>query len=109
MKDEAKRFQNQPWYIKLWRFRWYLLIPFEAVYWFLIDEIRQPKDKLDFKIHWSVAIGLAQHRMKWFYTADEVISQFKFKQLKSYNYDPLTIDNEYYPIRSASKEKLDNN
>lgn len=61
------RFQNQPWYIKLWRYRWYLTIPPTAVYlwWYNGAEFT-------FKNCWRMAKGLAQGPMLWYYTLEEV-------------------------------------
>lgn len=59
------RFQECGKIEQIWRYRWYLGIPFEAVY----NYVRGVKD---FKLHWKLAVGLAQSRMKWYYTSEEV-------------------------------------
>lgn len=53
------RYQHQNWYIKLWRRRYYLLIPFTAY------SIWKTGEK--FKVAWSLAIGLTQVKMNWLY------------------------------------------
>lgn len=61
------RFQNQPWYIKLWRYRYFATIPFYAIHlwWWNSPEF-------DFKCCWGIATGMAHGRMKWYYTWEEV-------------------------------------
>ena len=60
------RFQNQPWYIKLWRTRHYIIVPFET----LVNKIRSPKEP--WGLLWSIVIGFAQSRMEYYYTWEEV-------------------------------------
>ena len=65
MKDKNDRFQNRPWYIKLWRYRYYIKIPFIAGRMF----IKSP----DIRGHcWSIATGLVQCDMNWLYDWDEI-------------------------------------
>jgi hypothetical protein len=66
---KENRFQNQNWLVKLWRRRWLILVPFEA----LMIWIRN-KDDLWFKDCWGIAHGLAHMpgRMNWIYDWDEV-------------------------------------
>ena len=82
----ANRFQNKPWYIKLWRYRWYIPIPFKATRsWLhgLILDIKEPihshNRALSFKTCWSIHVGMAQGDMEWFYTMDEVMGDFRSK------------------------------
>ena len=58
------RYQHQPWWVKLWRRRYYLMIPFMALRlrWF---------GEMDGH-NWDVAIGLAQVDMKWYYESHEI-------------------------------------
>ena len=64
---ELDRFQYQPWYVKLWRYRHYMGIPYSALnMWFHTRN----DDDLNFKNCWSIAIGLAQVKMKWYYSWD---------------------------------------
>jgi hypothetical protein len=60
------RYQFQPWYIRLWRRRHYLPIPWVA----LRIKLRHPDDHWD--MAWSLAKGLAQCRMKWTHTWAEL-------------------------------------
>ena len=72
----ANRFQSQPWYIKLWRYRWYLTIPHVTIRCWWV-EWRRPLDdeddwKMTFAQSWGLAKGLAQIPMGWWFTMDEV-------------------------------------
>ena len=82
---EKKRFQNCNVFGKAWRFRWYLLIPFEFIFHYLVglkigrDEIIEGEvihtDKFDVahpSLTWQLLKSQAQYRMKWYYTAKEV-------------------------------------
>jgi hypothetical protein len=70
MKTEDDRYQYQPWHIKIWRKRYYILIPFEAVRIYT-------RGKLCFRNAWKLAKGLAQSKMKWFWTMGEVNERFR--------------------------------
>jgi hypothetical protein len=73
--NKDKRYQNQPWYIKLWRRRFYLLIPYRTatIYWYN----RKEEDKISFKNCYSIAIGLAQVNMNWVYDWEEIKDERK--------------------------------
>ncbi len=58
------RYQNQPWWVKLWRRRHYLMIPFIALRLRWFNEL----DGMD----WGVATGMQQIKMRWYYTSEEV-------------------------------------
>lgn len=71
------RYQNQPWYVRWWRCRHYLGVPWTAwklhrSYW--VDEKTGERDDedLDWRTCWSIAIGLAQGPMNYYYTWEEV-------------------------------------
>jgi len=67
------RFQNQPWYIKLWRYRYYLTIPWETLHtWFA------SKGEESLYICWSISIGMACVRMKWTHTMEEIMDEHKW-------------------------------
>lgn len=70
MSNKADRYQYQPWYVKLWRRRHYLPIPFQAARMYLAT--RKQRRPLSFRNAWSVAIGLAQVRMIWLHDWDEL-------------------------------------
>ena len=76
-----KRFQECPWYIKLWRYRWYLAIPFMAFDMWVKNVLDQPFDEdLPFKNAWGIATGIVQMKMGWYYTSEEI--KEKFDRLK---------------------------
>lgn len=82
MKDplrQENRFQNQNWLVKLWRRRWLILIPFEA----LMIWVRN-RDELPFKHCWGIAHGFAHMpgRMNWIYDWDEVKGMLEEKILQ---------------------------
>jgi len=64
-KQLEQRYQFQPWYIKLWRRRYYLTIPFLTLSVWL-------KSRKQFLLIWSLSIGMVQGKMRWYYTMDEV-------------------------------------
>ena len=90
-----KRFQECNWVEKLWRYRWYILIPFKWVWYMYIksfvvigteindesgfvedtDETYNPKGKE----LWKLLIGIAQGKMNWVWTYEEVFGRIKEK------------------------------
>ena len=93
-----KRFQECNWLVKLWRYRWYIPIPFKWIYFMYIqpfivietefdeekncivdtEEVYNPRGKN----LWKLLVGLAQGPMKWYYTSEEVFSMFEDKMDK---------------------------
>jgi len=90
-----KRFQECNWVEKLWRYRWYLLIPFQW-FWYMYIKLfvvlETKRDELSGHIEdtgetynprgknlWRLLIGIAQGKMKWYYTSEEVFAKFKEK------------------------------
>lgn len=86
-----QRFQCQPWYIKLWRYRWYIPIPFKATFWWLKNKF-SGREQERFYFFWSIAIGLAQSPMEWYHTMDEVFG--KYRNLKQTDEDENGIEIE---------------
>lgn len=64
------RYQHAPWYVKLWRRRWYAYIPIEAFKLWWIDQ--HTTDPWGPKFWWGTAVGSAQMRMNWVYAFDEL-------------------------------------
>lgn len=60
------RYQYQPWYIKLWRRRYYLPVPFKV----LKSKLRHPNES--WTALWSIHIGLAQCAMQWTYKLEDL-------------------------------------
>jgi hypothetical protein len=80
-KEATKRFQECNKIEKLWRYRWYLTIPFVAFYsWFRCqfeDFEDENLDWTEWNLHWSLAISFAQMKMEWYHTHTEVETRFK--------------------------------
>ena len=90
-----KRFQECGWLEKVWRYRFYVYIPFKWVYFMYIKpfvvretvlneekgyvedtgEVWNPRGKE----LWSLLKGTAQGDMKWTYTMEEVFGRMKEK------------------------------
>lgn len=70
------RFQDCPWWIRLWRRRHYWRVP--IVLWRLrrarwgMDDPDDPEQPITWQEAWAIAIGEAQVRMEWWYTWREV-------------------------------------
>lgn len=60
------RYQYQPWYIKLWRRRYYIPVPFKV----LRSKLRVPHEP--WYVLWSIHIGLAQCAMQWTYKWEDI-------------------------------------
>jgi hypothetical protein len=95
-----KRYQECNRLEKLWRCRWYLLLPFK---WFWCNYIKPikiietkfdenhnlyiRKDEIGWtpkgKMLWSILVGTTQTKMNWYYTMEEVrehITRLKSKK-----------------------------
>jgi hypothetical protein len=78
-----KRYQDCNHIVRLYRRRHYISIPFYFIYhqyltpFKVVDdsdgEIYNPKGKN----LWKLLIGIAQHKMHWYYTSEEVFSRIK--------------------------------
>ena len=88
-----KRFQECNWLVKLWRYRWYIPIPFKWLWFmyikpFIVLESKQDEENDSIvdtgeeynprgKNLWRLLIGIAQIPMEWYYTHEEVMKRFK--------------------------------
>ena len=70
--NDKKRYQDQPWYIRLWRRRYYIPIPWKAFKMWVGSKER-------FGLCWSLAVGMAQADMSWYYTWEEVKERLEKK------------------------------
>ena len=84
-----KRFQECNRLVKVFRYRWYILIPFEWLWFRFIKPMKVWEDDWtggtlgntgkystpDGKTIWKILLGTAQSRMRWFYTYDEVMKR----------------------------------
>jgi len=75
----SNRFQDQPWYIKLWRLRWYIPVPYQTVRIYLAN--RKKIDK-DLYFAYSLAMGEAHYKMKWLYSLEEAKKLLENKRKK---------------------------
>ena len=75
---KSNRFQDQPWYIKLWRLRWYLKIPLDTIVYRFNSRFTDG----EWKKAYSLAIGNAQYKMKWIYTLQEATKILENKRKK---------------------------
>ena len=57
------RFQNQRWWVKVWRLRFYLFVPHNACMFHRVERLRWTDA-------WDLAKGQAQCRMHWYYDWD---------------------------------------
>ena len=78
MNDEElkQRYQFQPWYIKLWRRRWYLTIP----YWTLRTVLNEANKEFSIKDLWGISTGMAQSQMGWYYTIEETKARLESRK-----------------------------
>lgn len=71
-----KRFQECNWLVKLWRYRFYIPIPFKFVYHMLFTDM---DGELTYKQFWGVLIGESQLDMNWYHTSEEVFNNIQNK------------------------------
>jgi hypothetical protein len=73
-KRMANRYQNQPLYIRIWRRRHKLLVPYEAlcIWWWNRENKEEP---LSWRNCWSIANGAADMKMEYWYTSEEVFGE----------------------------------
>jgi len=82
------RYQDSPWYVRLWRRRWYLTIPFWTFQnwrslWRENDGSLAKEDPwLTWNLAYAIAIGEAQAQMHWYYTMEEVEERFLERRRK---------------------------
>ena len=62
-EDKSKRYQYQPWYVKLWRRRHMLSVPTDTLRLMI-------KKNESFHVANSIAIGLAHCKMNWLHDFD---------------------------------------
>jgi hypothetical protein len=98
LEDENDdRYQHQSWLARAWRRRHYLPIPFVAFRIWRREQARELRDEHDWRMTlgqcWGLAIGLAQSKMKWYYTSAEIGYPDGFAQYADDDKD-LTSDGE---------------
>lgn len=78
---KIKRFQECNIIEKIWRCRWYLLIPL----WTIKMYLKSKRTEHPLKLEWaySIAIGSAQVKMEWWYTVEETKHYLQHKVFMS--------------------------
>ena len=74
----SNRFQDQPWYTKLWRYRWYLRVPFHTLKLYFKSKMKNK----DLTLSYSIAIGEAHYKMNWLYSMEEAMKILENKRKK---------------------------
>ena len=81
------RFQDSVWYVKLWRYRHIIYIPFKWVWFMTFDsfivtnDMNGDKDIVTGRWLWKLLVGCAHGDMEYYWTMDEVKERFKRKKL----------------------------
>jgi len=88
-----KRFQESNKIEQLWRYRFYIAIPFMWMYYMIVgfkvyidrklgDTIIQTSEYelLKGMRLWKILVGDQQGKMKWYYTSEEVFNKIKNKK-----------------------------
>lgn len=83
---KEKRFQECNWIEKMWRYRWYLTLPFSWCWYqyikpfYITDDKSFERETVNGKMLWKLLIGIAQSKMKWYYTWEEVKERLDIKK-----------------------------
>lgn len=72
MTELERRYQHQPWCVKLFRCRWYLMVPLWTLHGWLFHG--DPWSE-----RWSISVGSAHGKMGYWYTAEETEDYFREK------------------------------
>ena len=76
MMHHKKRYQECSKLEKFWRRRWYLAVPFLALYHYLFDKIYNPThdvfSKASYKEWYHITRGEVEFFMNYFYTEEEM-------------------------------------
>lgn len=78
---KEKRYQYQPWYIKIWRWRHYVFTPYYATKIWFYEKISFSEKNYwptTFKECWRIAVAFAQVNMNWVYDWDEVEKRLSY-------------------------------
>jgi hypothetical protein len=77
------RFQDSNWLVKVWRYRWYIPIPFKWLWYTFVMKFKvyEHGSPMEYEVSkgkqlWSILIGDAQIKMKWYHTHEEVMADF---------------------------------
>jgi len=81
----SKRFQECNWLQKMWRYRYYLYIPFKWTYYQMVGlKVRRHEDPTQYDVSrgkqlWRLLKGSAQCDMNFVHTTEEVMEMLKQK------------------------------
>lgn len=103
LMNDKDRYQFQPWYVKLWRNRHEMMVPWYAIKAWL-KQIKKPETdpmRLTFKQCWSICKGIADGCKGHYYTWDEVKRE---KRIKKEGTDKLEITSS--DIKAAMLSKM---
>lgn len=90
-----KRFQECNWLVKGWRYRHYIPIPFKYLWYnyfksfYVTNDETLLDDRIDGRELWGVLVGLAQHKMGWYYTWEELKENLLTKMMHDDDKDGL--------------------
>lgn len=66
---ETESFNNKPFYVKLWRYRWFVRVPYDTLIIYYTTEY----DERSLKRSFEIAMLEANYRMKWHYIFEETV------------------------------------
>lgn len=72
-----KMFKDRSLHIKIWRYRWFLRVPYDTLIIYYITD----KDKRSFKRAYQIAVSEALYRIKWHYVLQETINYIEREEL----------------------------
>ena len=77
------RFQESSKLVQIWRYRWYIPIPFQWIRMMILFYLLKDKTEEDYYFTgrnlWEILIGSAQVKMDWYYTNEEITKKFNKK------------------------------
>jgi hypothetical protein len=74
----SDRFQDQPWCVKLWRYRWYFRVPYDTLRIYFNSKMANK----ELGLAYSIALGEAHYRMNWLYSMEEAMRVLENKRKK---------------------------
>lgn len=88
MPTRDPRYQHQRWYVKLWRRRHQVFVPFTALSIRkgmrgkkVAPELPDSRD-YEFRDAWGLAVGLSHVKMKWYFDWEEVKQRWDERKKK---------------------------
>jgi len=78
LKKLKKRYQNCNIVEKIWRRRWYLLIPYHTFRFYYYTR-KKSSFRMSLRHCYKLAVGMAQYKMNWMYGWKEVKERIENK------------------------------